>query len=67
MFGHGALECLIIWLHSCLACDLLGDFGMPSLAEDGDIVIGGIFPVSNKQNILHASFEEKPGDITCHG
>ncbi|KAL2095675.1 hypothetical protein ACEWY4_007823 [Coilia grayii] len=40
---------------------------MPSSTEDGDIVVGGIFPVSNKQNHLSASFEKEPPDATCNG
>ncbi|XP_062409069.1 extracellular calcium-sensing receptor-like [Sardina pilchardus] len=38
---------------------------MPSLAKDGDIVIGGIFPVFNKQNHVNASFEKEPPMVTC--
>ena len=67
MSTHGTQICLLLWLQSGFACNLLGEFGMPSLAKDGDIVVGGIFPVSIKQNVLNASFEREPPEVTCNG
>uniref|UniRef100_A0A8C9SD06 G-protein coupled receptors family 3 profile domain-containing protein n=1 Tax=Scleropages formosus TaxID=113540 RepID=A0A8C9SD06_SCLFO len=38
------------------SCKLLGSFGMPNLSKKGDIMIGGIFPVFNKQEDLNLFF-----------
>ncbi|MFT7803272.1 extracellular calcium-sensing receptor-like [Arapaima gigas] len=40
---------------------------MPSMSKKGDIMIGGIFPVSNKQEDLSASNETTPPPVTCTG
>ncbi|KPP63517.1 extracellular calcium-sensing receptor-like, partial [Scleropages formosus] len=49
------------------SCKLLGSFGMPNLSKKGDIMIGGIFPVFNKQEDLNASYETIPPSVTCVG
>ena len=67
MSTHGIQICLLLWLQSGFACNLLAEFGMPSLAKDGDIMVGGIFPVYVKQNDFNASFEKEPPKVPCKG
>ncbi|XP_030621118.1 extracellular calcium-sensing receptor-like [Chanos chanos] len=38
---------------------------MPSLLKEGDIMIGGIFPIFNKQDDGAFSFEEYPSQVKC--
>ncbi|XP_075891892.1 extracellular calcium-sensing receptor-like [Nelusetta ayraudi] len=40
---------------------------MPSLFRQGDIMIGGIFPVFNKEIITAFAFESKPAGVKCTG
>ncbi|XP_043072544.1 extracellular calcium-sensing receptor [Puntigrus tetrazona] len=40
---------------------------MPSFYKSGDIMIGGIFPIFNKQENVIASFERKMQRINCTG
>uniref|UniRef100_A0A4W5KDD0 Olfactory receptor C family, n1 n=1 Tax=Hucho hucho TaxID=62062 RepID=A0A4W5KDD0_9TELE len=49
------------------ACELLGRFDMPSLFKAGDVMIGGIFPVFNKQEDSNASFAKEPAEVKCAG
>uniref|UniRef100_A0A671U4L0 G-protein coupled receptors family 3 profile domain-containing protein n=1 Tax=Sparus aurata TaxID=8175 RepID=A0A671U4L0_SPAAU len=42
------LSLFVLYLNTVLGCELLGRFNMPSLFKQGDIMIGGIFPVFNK-------------------
>uniref|UniRef100_A0A3P9AZB0 Olfactory receptor C family, n1 n=1 Tax=Maylandia zebra TaxID=106582 RepID=A0A3P9AZB0_9CICH len=46
-------------------CELLGKFNMPSLFEQGDIMIGGIFPVFNKEVSSTYTFESEPPGVNC--
>ncbi|XP_044059732.1 extracellular calcium-sensing receptor-like [Siniperca chuatsi] len=46
-------------------CELLGRFDMPSLFKQGDIMIGGIFPVFNKDISSTSTFESKPPGAKC--
>ncbi|XP_023207486.1 extracellular calcium-sensing receptor-like [Xiphophorus maculatus] len=41
-------------------CELLGNFDMPSLFKEGEIMIGGIFPVFNKDVSNIATFDGEP-------
>nr|XP_023663954.1 extracellular calcium-sensing receptor-like [Paramormyrops kingsleyae] len=40
---------------------------MPSLSRRGDIMIGGIFPVFNKQDYMNPSYQAKPSPAKCIG
>uniref|UniRef100_UPI0037E87513 extracellular calcium-sensing receptor-like n=1 Tax=Semicossyphus pulcher TaxID=241346 RepID=UPI0037E87513 len=40
---------------------------MPSLFKQGDIMIGGIFPVFNKEISSTSTFEKKPPGVKCVG
>ncbi|XP_047449698.1 extracellular calcium-sensing receptor-like [Mugil cephalus] len=40
---------------------------MPSLFKEGDIMIGGIFPVFNKEIISTSTFEKEPSGVKCAG
>uniref|UniRef100_A0A667Z0Y8 Olfactory receptor C family, n1 n=1 Tax=Myripristis murdjan TaxID=586833 RepID=A0A667Z0Y8_9TELE len=44
----------ILFLKTASGCELLGRFEMPSFLKQGDVMIGGIFPIFNKQvSIYH--------------
>lgn len=49
------------------ACQLLGKFDMRDMFKKGEIMIGGIFPIFNKQENILASFENKPSNGECKG
>ncbi|TSK38408.1 Extracellular calcium-sensing receptor [Bagarius yarrelli] len=49
------------------ACQLLGKFNMKDMFKGGDIMIGGIFPIFNKQENVLASFENTPPKAQCKG
>uniref|UniRef100_A0A8C6KBV4 Olfactory receptor C family, n1 n=1 Tax=Nothobranchius furzeri TaxID=105023 RepID=A0A8C6KBV4_NOTFU len=49
------------------SCELLGQFDMLSLSRVGDIIIGGIFPVFNREVSHMSTFESKPQRVTCAG
>lgn len=59
--------CLIFFTPTGLACQLLGKFDMRDVFKEGDIMIGGIFPIFNKQENILASFENKPPKAECKG
>uniref|UniRef100_A0A3Q3B4Q5 Extracellular calcium-sensing receptor-like n=1 Tax=Kryptolebias marmoratus TaxID=37003 RepID=A0A3Q3B4Q5_KRYMA len=40
---------------------------MPSIFKQGDIMIGGIFPVSNKEISTTSTFEREPPGVACAG
>ncbi|XP_048398124.1 extracellular calcium-sensing receptor-like [Stegostoma tigrinum] len=46
-------------------CKLLGEFYLPGLYEDGDIIIGGIFPIYNKELEINNSFTTQPPSSEC--
>lgn len=48
-------------------CQLLDKFEMPNIFKTGDIMIGGIFPIFNKQENVIASFERKMPRVKCNG
>uniref|UniRef100_A0A3Q3MGU6 Olfactory receptor C family, n1 n=1 Tax=Mastacembelus armatus TaxID=205130 RepID=A0A3Q3MGU6_9TELE len=49
------------------SCELFGRFHMPSLFKQGDIMIGGIFPVFNKEISNTYTFEKEPPGVKCAG
>uniref|UniRef100_A0A3Q2XDP5 Olfactory receptor C family, n1 n=1 Tax=Hippocampus comes TaxID=109280 RepID=A0A3Q2XDP5_HIPCM len=46
-------------------CELFGKFNMPSLLQRGDIMIGGIFPIFNKELGSTSTFRQNPPGIKC--
>ncbi|XP_009291983.3 extracellular calcium-sensing receptor isoform X2 [Danio rerio] len=48
-------------------CQLLRTFEMPNIFKVGDIMIGGIFPIFNKQENIIGSFERNMQRIKCTG
>ncbi len=54
-------------MHTGSTCQLRGKFEMPNIFKAGDIMIGGIFPIFNKQENVIASFERKMRRINCSG
>uniref|UniRef100_A0A3B3XGH8 G-protein coupled receptors family 3 profile domain-containing protein n=1 Tax=Poecilia mexicana TaxID=48701 RepID=A0A3B3XGH8_9TELE len=52
-------------MNTGFGCELLGNFDMPSLFKEGDIMIGGIFPVFNKDVSSIATFDGEPPAVTC--
>ncbi|XP_072551957.1 extracellular calcium-sensing receptor-like [Salminus brasiliensis] len=59
--------CFLLCNQICSACKLVGKFEMQDMFKEGDIMIGGIFPISNKQENILASFEVKPPQPQCKG
>ncbi|XP_041734939.1 extracellular calcium-sensing receptor [Coregonus clupeaformis] len=57
----------LLCIHTAFACELLGRFDMPSLFKAGDVMIGGIFPVFNKQENSNTSFVKEPAEVKCAG
>ena len=59
--------CFIFWLKAALACELIDSFDMSTLFQKGDVMIGGIFPILNKQISIMPTFERKPLNVKCAG
>lgn len=57
----------VLHLYTVYCCELFGRFDMPSLFRQGDIMIGGIFPVSNKEISDSSTFESRPSGVKCAG
>uniref|UniRef100_A0A8C5A2U8 Olfactory receptor C family, n1 n=1 Tax=Gadus morhua TaxID=8049 RepID=A0A8C5A2U8_GADMO len=55
--------CFIFWLKAALACELIDSFDMSTLFQKGDVMIGGIFPILNKQISSMPTFERKPLNV----
>uniref|UniRef100_A0A3Q3B4T2 Olfactory receptor C family, n1 n=1 Tax=Kryptolebias marmoratus TaxID=37003 RepID=A0A3Q3B4T2_KRYMA len=55
----------VLCVNTVTGCELLGKFNMPSLSKEGDIMIGGIFPVFNKEVSSTATFEREPNEVIC--
>uniref|UniRef100_A0A3P8RRC3 Olfactory receptor C family, n1 n=1 Tax=Amphiprion percula TaxID=161767 RepID=A0A3P8RRC3_AMPPE len=54
----------VLHLNTVSSCELFGKFDMPSLFKEGDIMIGGIFPIFKKQIVRSAStFEKEPSGV----
>ncbi len=54
-------------MHTGSTCQFRGKFEKPNIFKAGDIMIGGIFPIFNKQEHVIASFERKMRRINCSG
>ncbi|XP_069053795.1 extracellular calcium-sensing receptor-like [Lepisosteus oculatus] len=48
-------------------CSILAKFGMSGLFKDGDLVIGGIFPVLTKEEQRSVSYKTHPPAPECSG
>lgn len=48
-------------------CERFDRFNMPSLFKQGDIIIGGIFPVFLKEIITMSTYEWEPPEVKCEG
>ncbi|XP_043976310.1 extracellular calcium-sensing receptor-like [Gambusia affinis] len=48
-------------------CEVTGKFDMPYMFKRGDIMIGGIFPVFNKEITNTSSFKVEPLEVMCEG
>ncbi|XP_072551955.1 extracellular calcium-sensing receptor-like [Salminus brasiliensis] len=59
--------CFLLCTQICFACERLGKFELQEIYKEGDIIIGGIFPITFKQENDHASFEIKPPTSKCKG
>uniref|UniRef100_A0A3B4CI48 G-protein coupled receptors family 3 profile domain-containing protein n=1 Tax=Pygocentrus nattereri TaxID=42514 RepID=A0A3B4CI48_PYGNA len=59
--------CFLLCNQTCSACELLGKFEMHDMFKEGDIMIGGIFPIFNKQENVLTSFEIQPPKADCKG
>ena len=57
----------VLYLNAASGCELLGRFDMPSLFKQGDIMIGGIFPVLNKEISNTSTFDRDPPGMKCTG
>lgn len=57
----------LLFMHTVSTCQLHGKFEMPNIFKAGEIMIGGIFPIFNKQENVIASFERKMQRINCTG
>ncbi|XP_067364232.1 extracellular calcium-sensing receptor-like [Channa argus] len=56
-----------ILMHSFVSCELFGRFNMPSLFKQGDIMIGGIFPVFIQEIVSTSTFDRQPLEVKCAG
>ncbi|XP_055370249.1 extracellular calcium-sensing receptor-like [Betta splendens] len=63
------LLCLsVLCLNTTFACEYFGNAKMPSLFKEGDIMVGGIFPVFFNEVINISTYETKPPDSeVCEG
>uniref|UniRef100_A0A3Q3GG25 G-protein coupled receptors family 3 profile domain-containing protein n=1 Tax=Labrus bergylta TaxID=56723 RepID=A0A3Q3GG25_9LABR len=61
------LTVFFLYLNTVSGCELIGRFNMPSLFKQGDIMIGGIFPVFNKEISSTSTFKSKPAGVKCMG
>ncbi|XP_038149421.1 extracellular calcium-sensing receptor-like isoform X2 [Cyprinodon tularosa] len=55
----------VLCMNTGNGCEILGKFDMPRLFKKGDIMIGGIFPVFNKDVSKVPTFEGVPPAVIC--
>uniref|UniRef100_A0A3P9AZL4 Olfactory receptor C family, n1 n=1 Tax=Maylandia zebra TaxID=106582 RepID=A0A3P9AZL4_9CICH len=60
--------CILLFLcvlstNTVSGCELFGRFDMPSLFKEGDIMIGGIFPILIKQILSTSTFDKEPPKV----
>ncbi|MBN3281234.1 CASR protein, partial [Polyodon spathula] len=49
------------------ACTLQGNFELPGLLEDGDVIIGGLFPMHYRVVVPELNYTYKPAASACQG
>ncbi|XP_049339646.1 extracellular calcium-sensing receptor-like [Astyanax mexicanus] len=59
--------CLFLCTQICSACEILGKFKMQDMFKEGNLMIGGIFPIFNKQENVLVSFDTTPTKPQCIG
>ena len=57
----------VLYMNTVSSCELFGKFSMRSLFKAGDIMIGGIFPIFNKEISSSSTFEREPPGVICKG
>ncbi|KAL3991807.1 hypothetical protein ACER0C_011432 [Sarotherodon galilaeus] len=57
----------VLSINTVSGCELFGRFDMPSLFKEGDIMIGGIFPILNKEILSTSTFDKEPPKVQCEG
>lgn len=57
----------VIYLDTVWGCEQFDRFKMPSLFKQGDIMIGGIFPVYIKEIFSSCTYEKEPPEVKCEG
>lgn len=61
------LLCILLDTQTVFTCKLLAKFEMHSILKEGEIMIGGIFPVYSRQENILFSFDDKPSMAECKG
>lgn len=67
MQGLTLLYLFGVCMDTVSGCDTFALFNMPSLFKSGDIMIGGIFPIFNKEISNTIMFEREPVGTVCSG
>ncbi|XP_029027474.1 extracellular calcium-sensing receptor-like [Betta splendens] len=49
------------------SCEQLRRFNMPNLVKEGDVMIGGIFPVFIREVLRLSTFDREPPTVKCEG
>lgn len=65
MMNRSVLFSLVLYLSVAPGCKRIGKFDMPGWFKQGDIVIGGIFPVYNREVVSIFNYEKKPTSVNC--
>uniref|UniRef100_A0A7N6AH29 G-protein coupled receptors family 3 profile domain-containing protein n=1 Tax=Anabas testudineus TaxID=64144 RepID=A0A7N6AH29_ANATE len=53
----------VLYFKTVCGCELLGKFNISSLFKQGDIMIGGIFPIFNKEINSTSMFDRDPPEV----
>ena len=61
------LALYLFYLNRVSGCERFNRFDMPGLFKQGDIMIGGIFPVFNKDIMSTSMFTSEPPGVKCAG
>lgn len=57
----------VFYISQVYGCEVTGKFDMPYMFKRGDIMIGGIFPVFNKEISTTTTFVKEPLEAICQG
>uniref|UniRef100_A0A3P8W0U4 G-protein coupled receptors family 3 profile domain-containing protein n=1 Tax=Cynoglossus semilaevis TaxID=244447 RepID=A0A3P8W0U4_CYNSE len=63
--NRSVLFSLVLYLSVAPGCKRIGKFDVPGWFKQGDIVIGGIFPVYNREVVSIFNYEKKPTSVNC--